>query len=657
MKHAPARIALCVIVLVAGAVLGPAASAATLPDWAQEIARSDPSLEEAAAHAPSRILLRDTYVTVRPDGSRRVRHRLALQVLVTDPQGVKYGSFWFGGNEKIESSRAWHLRPGKEVEKSRRLAAVDLAPDSAFLTDRKARVVVMEGVRRGSLVFFEFEVTGTPYTLTFSERFFEEGPIRLARFALETPPGWTASAAWLRLRGPDPMVSGNVRRWEIADLPAPEQVPLAQEPQERAPILVVNLVPPPGANVQPAALPDWRSVGLWYEGLLRDRDTVTPEVAAASKQAVASAGSGLTDQLRASALFVRDGVRYIAKEVGIGGYQPHAAAQTLHDRYGDCKDKGTLYQTLLAAAGQRAYPVLISLGDPDTVDWQVASPESFNHLIVAVPLPADLAVPDPLRPALVQAGGLGRLLFVDTTDEHTAFGSLSAALAGKLGLVVAGPSTRLVKLPGEDPSAHRVERRLRAEFLPDRTVSAVLTTILFGEPASHARAEYRKSSQDRRKTVEHDFMHVWPEASVVDYAVDYETQNGEFVETLSLKVAPLAPSGARAWLSIFPGAKLGLPRAPLARRQVPVFYEFARTLRYEVSLSGVPEKVPAPAPRQLQSSGWSVVTTSSREAGTLRASWEMSLSRTRFEAGAFEELRKLWSAVDSTADTIVDLSQ
>ena len=44
---------------------------------------------------------------------------------------------------------------------------------------------------------------------------------------------------------------------------------------------------------------------------------------------------------------------------GIGRLQPHTAAEVFRNQYGDCKDKHTLLQAMLAAEKIEAEPVLI----------------------------------------------------------------------------------------------------------------------------------------------------------------------------------------------------------------------------------------------------------------------------------------------------------
>ena len=42
-------------------------------------------------------------------------------------------------------------------------------------------------------------------------------------------------------------------------------------------------------------------------------------------------------------------IRYVGIEIGIGGWQPHAAQDIFRSRYGDCKDKATLTIAMRAA--------------------------------------------------------------------------------------------------------------------------------------------------------------------------------------------------------------------------------------------------------------------------------------------------------------------
>jgi hypothetical protein len=639
-------------VLLSGAFASPL-SAAHLPDWAKALADAAPPLPPGVPDSPFRILLSEIQYSVQPDGSFRIRRRLATQALSVNTNGVDTGSYFFDETARITASRAWHLPPDDSARKSRS-QPVDLAVGDNFLSGSKARVLQVDGVKKGSIVFFEFEATEKPYFLVLEHFFLEAAPAVLVRFQLETPEGWQVHSEWLRQKGPEPTSSGNGRNWELRDLPAPVEERLGPSPDQRAPLLVVNLLPPAQAST-PAAFPDWPAVSRWYSDLARGRSDVTPPIEAAARQALPASSAALLDRVGAEGKMVRDKVRYIDVELGIGGFQPHAAQDTLAHLYGDCKDKATLFQAMLAAAGVPSFPILVNLSEEETVPESLPNPGGFNHLIAGVPLPADLAVPPESAGAVADAGDLGRLLIVDTTDEYTAVGTLSASLAGKRALVVAGEKGKLIRLPEAKPEAHRVERKIGAELQKDGSVTMERITRLSGDPAATAREEVGRSSQERRRRVEEAVVRRWPDASVLEYSTVSETSGGAFEETLKVRRASLPRQGAAREMEVFPGASEEIERVPLTRRKTEVRYEVPRTIRYESILKGLPASVTLPDPQSVTGEGWSITTGFAREGSDVKASWEMRLEKTRFEPAAFPELKKLWSAVAQTAGWVLEV--
>ena len=630
------------LVLLACPFSTPLAWAARLPDWAAAIAASAPELPAGVPSSPSRILLSETRCAVQPDGTYRIRRRLAIQALSVDIESLGTGWFAFEETAKITATRAWHQPPDDSARKSRS-APVDISVGDAFLSGSKARAIPVDGVKKGSLVFFEFEATEKPYFLNLVELFYEGAPVTRARYELETPPGWSVRWLWLRNTGPDPAVSGTVWAWEMHDLPAPLKEEMAPAPEDRAPLLGINLLPPAGAGVGIPAFPDWVAVSRWYEGLSQERRRVTPEIESAARKTAPPGSPAAANPILPVATWVRDQVRYVAVELGIGGFQPHSATETLTNLYGDCKDKATVLEALLSAQGVISYPVIVELGGHESLSdkipvWQ------FNHLVLAVVLPAGTALPPSFAPARMDDPDLGRLLIVDSTDEFTSVGSLSAALAGQRALLSAGAKAKLITLPPAEPSFHRIERRVEMAVQPDGALTLREESRLFGEFASNARAEYRQDSVQRRRGAERRWVQLWPEAAVTDYAVEMETAEGAFVETVKVSRGASGDSSRSLTLPFFPAASWDLPRISLGKRKEIVDYEFPRTLSYEVSVTGVPVTSGLPEPQTLQGEGWEGRTSFRREGDKLLASSEIRLSRTLFPPPAFPELRKFWSA-------------
>jgi hypothetical protein len=283
---------------------------------------------------------------------------------------------------------------------------------------------------------------------------------------VEVPPGWTVRHAWLRTPGATPTVEGNVHHWELHDVPVPDEEIDGDLPSERAPILYVSFEPP---RESPPAVPwfaNWAAVSRWYEDLAQGRAAVTPALASAAQLADRAAGDDPVRKIALLAEFVRDRVRYVAREIGIGGYQPRPAAELLKDLNGDCKDKGTLLRSLLAAEGFESYPIIVNATQKATVSDEVRTLDAFNHYVVGVRLPDGATVPPQANAAFLDAGDLGRLLVVDTTNEDSSFGALCANLAGKRALVVAGDRGRVLTLPEPETQLESPIRRWPGAICP-----------------------------------------------------------------------------------------------------------------------------------------------------------------------------------------------
>jgi tetratricopeptide (TPR) repeat protein len=187
-------------------------------------------------------------------------------------------------------------------------------------------------------------------------------------------------------------------------------------------------------DVQLTSFVSWEQVGRWYASLEKDRRAPTPEVRAKAAELT----KGLTtdmDKIEALYDYVARNFRYVSLSLGLGRYQPHAAADVLHDQYGDCKDKHTLLASLLEAQGFRASSVLINSSrklDPD-----MPSPSQFDHVITMLPL---------------GSGKNQQEVWMDTTAEVAPFRLLAYPLRDKLALVIPPDGTpHLENTPADTP--------------------------------------------------------------------------------------------------------------------------------------------------------------------------------------------------------------
>ena len=137
---------------------------------------------------------------------------------------------------------------------------------------------------------------------------------------------------------------------------------------------------------------------------------------------------------------------------------------------------------------------------------------------------------------------------------------------------------------------------------------------------------------------------VWPGAALTDLEIVEEDDEGRFVWSATLEVPAPDDAATAALLRLFPRAMSGLETVSLRRRELPVVYEHALTLSYQAVVSGLPGDQGVPSPHQRDGTGWRVVSTLQRNGDRLEGTWELELSRRRFDPEDFDELKVFWRA-------------
>ncbi len=152
----------------------------------------------------------------------------------------------------------------------------------------------------------------------------------------------------------------------------------------------------------------YAEIGQAYGKLHAASSTVTPEITALANEIV---GATTDRQAQARLLYewVAQKVRYVAVAIGSGALTPTPAAETIRNRYGDCKAHVALLAALLAAKGITSEPALINIASPRYVLPEVPV-ASFDHVILYLP-------------------EFDR--YVEPTSHHAAFGVLPWTHYGK----------------------------------------------------------------------------------------------------------------------------------------------------------------------------------------------------------------------------------
>ena len=190
--------------------------------------------------------------------------------------------------------------------------------------------------------------------------------------------------------------------------------------------------------------------------------------------------------------YVSRQIRYVAIEIGVGGYQPHLPADVYKNKYGDCKDKATLLISMLDKIGLRGYPALVGTRGDVEADPAAPTLATFDHMIVALPVPANLRSAVEKFPAY---DSRNQILWMDPTSETDPLGQLPEMDQGVFALIAYPDRGDLQRIPQAPPELNGSEYAVNVHLQSDGTGAADVDAKYFG--ASNARRQmfYRGRSQ------------------------------------------------------------------------------------------------------------------------------------------------------------------
>ena len=286
--------------------------------------------------------------------------------------------------ETLEILEAWTQTPdGRRLpvaaDKIRTLEATDEG-DSTF-SDAKVKVIIYPAVTVGAQLYLRYRLTQhTPYfpgkatwaswlqpTLRFEDvriRFRQDAGVPLQVGSLGMSGGKVSP-----LPGDD---SGTVRheftfRQDTAFPPELSRVDLS----DFAPYIAAT------------TFKDRLDVAQTYQTHARPKAEPTPEVRKLAAELTAGATTE-REKVRRLYNWVSRNIRYVALEIGAGGYIPHAANTILEHRYGDCKDHVVLLEALLRAVGIESSPALVNASRAMKLS-ALPTFTPFDHVITYIP--------------------------------------------------------------------------------------------------------------------------------------------------------------------------------------------------------------------------------------------------------------------------------
>jgi len=325
-------------------------------------------------------------------------------VKILNSRGFKYANIAvpYGANSEVDEIEARTIGPGNTITvlNPEKIYEVTLYPNFVFYSDQRAKIFTLPAITEGSIIEYRYRVILNSRTYGSQWRFQSEIPVLKSRFKLVKQSEWKI----------DYRIHGNVSEPAITNLPAGFKQSLIWEAGPLPPIRSEAFMPPfsetgTRLTIAPFGISTWYDLSQWYYALVRSSMDKRRGLSELADSLCAHLDTD-RDKLQAIFQWIRDKVRYIAVEIGIGGYQPSPAEDVFYDRYGDCKGMTTLLCALAEEINIPVYQALISTRQNGLPDTTLPAATQFNHVIA-------------FAPTLGPEG-----LWMDPTDKSCAFGAL-----------------------------------------------------------------------------------------------------------------------------------------------------------------------------------------------------------------------------------------
>lgn len=485
-----ARFCLCIALL-----LTPLAARAVIPDWLKQAAQTPQRAYSAEVDAV--VLLDEVSTNVSPSGEVHTTHRKALRIL--RPQGRDRGTIhvYFDNDTRLTYLKAWSITAeGEEFEAKENDSVETTAFSESLYSDTKFKSLQIPAAEKGSVIGYEFQQRQRSSVLQSLWMFQDEIPVRRARFVLELPNNWSYKACWRNHAAVAPQPGGQNRWiWDLTDTDAIRPEPKMPNWRSVAGELGVSFAP--SESLRSATVPNgWAEIGRWYADLTAGRRDSNAEIKAKTQSIAVGAGTPY-EKIRRLAEYVQHDIRYVAIEIGVGGYQPHSAAEVFSNRYGDCKDKVTLLSAMLHEAGFESQYVLIN-SEREFLSGEFPSLLNFNHVVLAIRLPNGADTNGSYATLLHKE--LGTLLFFDPTDDSTPLGYLPPSLQANYGLLISNQG-ELLQLPVLPPSTNEIRRTAKLDIDATGKLTGSVHELRTGPAASYLRQELLGVAKIQRQKV------------------------------------------------------------------------------------------------------------------------------------------------------------
>lgn len=298
--------------------------------------------------------------------------------------------------------------------------------------------------------------------------------------------------------------STRVLRWRLENIP-PRIKEDFMPPENRIQMALLFTAIDFKLDKYPGSFESWTSFGKWNSRLYEGMQDLSPEAVMQVKEQVKE----ITDpreKIQKVYSFLQTFTRYVALELGVGGWQPYSADWVFKNKYGDCKDLANFMIAMLKQIGINAYPALVRTRDSGIVYAEFPR-NYFNHVISVVPLEGDT-------------------LWLDCTVERLVAGQLPYTDEGCNVLIVRDDSAEIVRTPQSGPEENVWRSRIQGESgLTGRLILNGTIEAIGNFGTDLREALILNKGEDQKNLLVSGLSYYVPRFSLSDYKLENIDQN------------------------------------------------------------------------------------------------------------------------------------
>lgn len=468
-------------------------ASASVPDWLRQVAKEPVPAYKAETNGV--VLLDEEITTVTENGEIQTVYRRAVKILRPNArEDLSRVYVPFDIDTKITWMKGWSITSTGQEYEMKEKDAVEVAVSSEFMSDNRAKILMIPGAEVGTVIGYEYQQKRRPSVFQDVWFFQESLPVRFCRYTLRLPSGWEYKTFFDNHAPVEPAQTGTDYTWQVSDVPELEREDYMPPYRAIAGRMVLHFY----RAGSPTNTSTWDGVANWEWNLVRDRANTSPEIKQKVSELTASSKT-TREKIEALSNWVHKEIRYVDIEIGIGGFQPHYASDVFRNRYGDCKDKAVLLTSMLKEIGVESEYVLIH-SMRGLVSNHTPSALTFNHAITAIRLSADVSTTN--LNALYKDDKLGTLLIYDPTNDSP-FGDLPDTLQKTYALLIHNGEGKIIETPLLPPSVNMLQRAGEFKLTPDGNLSGEIQEARTGAIGTAIRGRLLAAEQlNRAKTVE-----------------------------------------------------------------------------------------------------------------------------------------------------------